>query len=382
MLLRASSYVHHIPVGANRTLLVHAISQLRFTVDADVVKVMNYFVQAHPVPESYDDLTKLTGHDEASLAAFVKNLIERGLLTEKTAEEEQAAVTAKLGDSYGRDPTELLDRYRRELKEGARSYWTAGAAQGIADLGTAKKRLDVALFGDCDIHMEADFLRQEAAKRGYDLRVAATAPDDFAFAAERPHDAIIIGALQARHFITSDPEPGQEPHALYIAQARHVLRQLRERTTAPILIDNLPEPTVQPLGLAERGLHGHRMRFRHATIALAELAETFADVHVVDIAAALAAVGSEALLDDGQVGFTHMGSPGWMLQRPESEKAAIHNIAPDMNGLIELVGGDPYRREAVIARAHIDVLIAALGLGRKKCVIVDLDGTLWPGVLA
>ena len=50
---------------------------------------------------------------------------------------------------------------------------------------------------------------------------------------------------------------------------------------------------------------------------------------MVDIAAALGGGGSERLLDDGQVGFTHFGSPGWMLQRPESEKAAVHGIFPD-----------------------------------------------------
>jgi FkbH-like protein len=55
---------------------------------------------------------------------------------------------------------------------------------------------------------------------------------------------------------------------------------------------------------------------------------------------------------------------------------------PDMAGLAQLVGGNPYGREAVIAKTHVDMLVAAMGLGRKKCVIVDLDNTLWPGVLA
>jgi FkbH-like protein len=117
-------------------------------------------------------------------------------------------------------------------------------------------------------------------------------------------------------------------------------------------------------------------------LALEQLAEGFADVHVVDVAAALAARGAERLVDDGLVSFTHFGSPGWMLQRPEREKAAVHGIAPDPAALAELVGGDPYAREAVVACAHMDALAVVLGIGRKKCVIVDLDGTLWPGVLA
>ena len=161
-----------------------------------------------------------------------------------------------------------------------------------------------------------------------------------------------------------------------------MLEQLRERTSAPILIDNLPEPTVQPLGMAERGITGHRARFRLANVALAEIAASMPDVHVVDIAAALGAAGSERMLDDGQVAFTHFGSPGWMLQRPESEKAAVHGIFPETAPLAEWVGGDPYLREGALARTHIDALVTVLGIGRKKCVIVDLDGTLWPGVLA
>ncbi len=35
-----------------------------------------------------------------------------------------------------------------------------------------------------------------------------------------------------------------------------------------------------------------------------------------------------------------------------------------------------------MARTHMDGLATVLGLDRKKCVIVDLDGVLWPGVLA
>src|ERR1700753_714678 len=103
--------------------------------------------------------------------------------------------------------------------------------------------------------------------------------------------------------------PGGDPHEIYIAQAKDTLLKLREKTSAPILIDSLPEPTVQPLGIAERGRHGHRTRFRLASLALVDLAERVSDIYVVDIAAALAAQGSIPLLDDWQVGFTHLGSP-------------------------------------------------------------------------
>src|ERR1700744_4042130 len=330
MRLRKSSFVHQIDVGPNSVLLIHAISQLKLKVDDELGRLMRYFSEWRQFPQAFPELKALLPYEDEIVAGTVNALRERGLLTEQGVEEELAGIAARLGPTHGRDPEELLERPRRELKEGTRDYWSVTSSQTVQAFGGAKPRLDLILLGDCDVHMEADFLRREAERRGYDLRVAATAPDDFAFAAEHRHDAILVGALHARHFITQPPQPGGEPYEIYIAQARNVLLRLREKPSAPILIDNLPEPTVQPLGLAERGRMGHRTRFRFANVALVDLAERVPDTYVVDIAAALATEGSIPLLDDWQVGFTHMGSPGWMLQRPESEKAAVYGLFPDL----------------------------------------------------
>jgi FkbH-like protein len=361
---------------------------MRLPADADVSALIDHFAQPRRIPEDCEAMAALIAKPDEKPAELrdvvertVMELLSRRILTEQTPEEELAAIGAELSSKHGRDPAEMLEHYRRELKEGVASYWSVGAAYGLDDLGATRKRVDAILFGDCDIQMEADFLRREAARRGIDLHVSATFPDDVRFAAEHKHDVIFIGALRARHLVAEDID-GFNPHAAYIGHTTELLSKLREISSAPILIDNLPEPTVQPLGLAERGVKGHRTRFRLTNVALAELASAFADVYVIDVAAALAAVGSERLLDDGQVGFTHFGSPGWMLQRPENEKAAVHHIFPDAAPLVQALGGDPYGRETVISEKHIDALVTVMGVGRKKCVILDLDGTLWPGVLA
>jgi FkbH-like protein len=389
MILRRSRFVHLLPVGPGRTLLVHAISQMRLPADREITVLLEYFSQSRRMPEDCDALAALLAKPPDQPAALreaiertVLELKSRQILTEMTAEEELAAIGAELSEKHGRDPAAMLESYQRKSKEGGRAYWAVGASYGVQDFGGNRKRIDALLFGDCDIQMEADFLRQEAGRRGIDLHVAATFPDDIRFASEHKHDLIFVGALRARHLIVEDLDNGLNPHAAYIAHATELLAKLREMTSAPILIDNLPEPTVQPLGLAERGVKGHRTRFRLTNVALAELALGFPDVHVVDVAAALGAIGSERLLDDGQVGFTHFGSPGWMLQRPVGEKAAVHGIFPDTAPLADALGGDAYGREAAIAEKHIDALVTVTGIGRKKCVILDLDGTLWPGVLA
>jgi FkbH-like protein len=389
MILRRSRFVHLLPVGQGRTLIVHAISHTRLPADGEVTAILEYFSEPRRIPEDCDAiaalLAKSAGGQDGLREAVERTVMElksRQILTEMTAEEELAAIGHELSAKHGRDPAEMLESYRRKLKQGAADYWAVGSAYGLADFSGTRRRVDAVLFGDCDIQMEADFLRKEAAKRGIDLHVAATFPDDLRFASEHKHDVIFVGALRVRHLVAEDLGEGLNPHAPYVAHVTELLTKLREITSAPILIDNLPEPTVQPLGLAERGVKGHRTRFRLTNVALAELAAAFPDVYVVDIAATLGAVGAERMLDDGQVGFTHFGSPGWMLQRPESEKAAVHGIFPDIAPLAQALGGDAYGREAVTAEKHIDALVTVMGIGRKKCVILDLDGTLWPGVLA
>jgi FkbH-like protein len=382
MLLHRSRFVHALPVGAGRILIVHAVNHMRLPADGDVAALLDFFAEPRRVPNDCAALAKLIPYDMKQIERAITGLVERQVLTTKNPDEEMAALATELAPTHGRDPAEILERYRRELKEGTTSYWSVGASYGMRDLSANTKRVDVLLFGDCDIQMETDFLRREAAQRGIDLHVAATFPDDVRFADEHKHDVIFIGALRARHTITEPVDAGQSAHATYIAQAHHLLTQLRARTGAPILIDNMPEPTVQPLGMAEQGLAGHRTRFRSANVALSQLAATISGVYVVDVAASLAMVGSEHMLDDGLAGFTHFGSPGWLLQRPEYEKEAVHHIFPPLVPLAQELDGDPYKREKHLSVTHIDALVTTLGIDRKKCVIVDLDGTLWPGVLA
>jgi len=384
MLIRRSSYVHLASLEADRVLIVHAISHLRLLVDRDVAGIVEWFATPRDMPGEIGELRAGLGIDPDTLAGCLASLMERGVLTDQDAAAEAEAVAEQLNALHGRDPGEALDTLRRTAREGGEAYWSVAAPLAADDLGRPKAhRWDVLLFGDCDLQMEADFLRREAASRGVDLRVAASFPDDLRLAAERPHQAILVGALRSRHVVARRAAAaGGDPAAIYLAEARHVIEGLRAHSDAPILIDGLPEPTVQPLGLADRGPQGHRNRFRALNQGLEQLAALYSSVHVVDIAAAINAEGSARLLDDGLVGFSHFGSPGWMLQRPPGELAAVHGAFPDAAPLVAELGGQPYRREAVAAKAHMDMLSVLMGLERKKCVIVDLDGMLWPGVLA
>jgi len=370
MPLRKSRFLHMIALSDDRVLVLHAVNQLRWTVDRELAQLIDLFERPQPLFEA-----KLTPAVRAAL-------VDRGVLTLLTEDEELAAVQGDLAAFHGRDPEAALDQLRRQRRLGGEDYWSVSRAASPQDLDRGGRPLDLILFGDCDVQMEQDFLREAGAAAGLDLRIAATFPDDLGLAAERAHNALLIGGLRSRHAIMDAVPPDGSPANPYIAEALSIIEALRKVSAKPILIDNLPEPTVQPLGLAERGLLGHRNRFRLANLALAQALEPYPDVHVVDVAAALAAEGAQRLVDDGQVGYTHFGSPGWLLQRIASERAAVHDQFPELDALREEMGGDPYARERVLAKAHLSALISACQIDPIKCVILDLDGTLWPGVLA
>ncbi len=379
-MIRSSRYLHVVDLGGERALLVHGLSQLRLTVDAQVAGFVRWFETPREMPGDLPDLPGRDGLEADVLARCLATLMEHGVLTDLEPEEEAAAASARLGDLHGRDPGEALDRWRRAAKDGAEPHWAVTAARSTEDLGwRAKHRIDVLLLGDCDVQMEADFLKSAARPFQADLRVAAAFPDDPRIVEERPSDVIVIGALRARLQMLDGGDAGI---AAYLQEAASLLKALRARSAAPILLSNLPEPTVQPLGFADRGRDGHRNRFRRLNLELETLAQEVEGVHIVDIAAAIALEGARSLVDDGLVGFTHFGAPGWMLQRPMDELRAVHGRFPDISPLSDDVSGDPYGRERVVAKAHVDAIVTVLGVGRIKCVLVDLDDTLWPGVLA
>ncbi len=384
MILRRSQYVHLIPLGNGRELAVHAVSGTRLTLAAEAAALIRYFDQPRELAQAVLELPRGLGCPPEAITAGAAGLIERKILSRVSAEEEALEVRRSLTETRGRDPVELLERYRRRHAAGVSEYWTVAAPQTCNDLAPGRPTFRIAVLGECDVQMEADFLRAEGARRGLDLRVAAAFLDDLRLLAELEHHAVIVGMLPGRHTIAlgTAADHGGDPAAFLIAEARDAITRIRAATAAPVLLNSLPVPTVEPLGLGGRGEDSHRNRFRRANLQLEELAREFPDVYVADIDAAMSAAGKGALLDDSLVGFTHFGFLGWMLQRPASEQSAVHGIFPDVAPLAEQAGGHPYGGETVMARAHMDLLTSILGIDRKKCVIVDLDGTLWPGVLA
>jgi hypothetical protein len=91
MILRRSRFVHQLPVGKDRTLIVHAISHMRLPADNDISALVDYFSEPRRMPEDCDAMTALVarpGDTPADLRDVVERtvmeLLSRQILTEKT----------------------------------------------------------------------------------------------------------------------------------------------------------------------------------------------------------------------------------------------------------------------------------------------------------
>ena len=115
------------------------------------------------IPDDCGAIGDLIPYSRDVIAGSIAGLVEREILTEKTPEEELAAAGAGLSATHGRDPAEMLERYRREVKEGVASGWAAGARYGVQDLGDVYKRqVYKPLYQDADRKYNTSLVRMEA----------------------------------------------------------------------------------------------------------------------------------------------------------------------------------------------------------------------------
>jgi FkbH-like protein len=378
-----SHYLQVIRLRNGNYLCVNAFARTRMVVRPRVKELIDLF----DTPRSPQDATRefLRTHavDADATLACVQELVAARLLHAGSPASEERAMKAWLSQFFARDPDAGLDDWVRATPQQQDDYWALSVGRDIESLQPLPHQLTAIVLGACDVQMETDVLRHEARRYGIDLTLLSTFEDDAALVQERRHDFVIVGALQARFdMLEADATGAEPPHRLYAEQARRLLGDLRRMTRAPILIDNLPVPTCSPLGLADRGVESHRERVRRANMALVELASELDDVFVVDVDAALSLAGKGGLLDDSLVSFAHLGALGWLAQRGESERRAVHGIFPPLEQLSALGSAGPFAHERLMAAEHLGVMLACLGIGRRKCVVVDLDDTLWPGVLA
>jgi FkbH-like protein len=229
-----------------------------------------------------------------------------------------------------RCPPETWPRLRRTLRVGLVGTWTTSTFAPLFRLAAARHGLALELHQPPFGQYFTETLDPGSALNADGLDVLVLAPD---------HRALGLGAF-------SDAPEAEVEAAL--ARWTGVWEAVR-RVSAPVILQlGFAPPGGDPLGHHGAGLPGTRRRMVAAINAGLAARAAASDVGFVDAAALARRFGSDAWFDDR----------GWYMAKMPFAPGAL----------------------PLLARHTAAVLAARLGLSRRVAV-VDLDNTLWGGVI-
>lgn len=392
--VQRSKYFFSIPLPTGNILIDSLFLQVRLVATPEIAAILDEFAEPRHVATWIDDYAARTRGDRGAIVACVTQLLGQKLLWSLADGDEETRIREFAGEYFDRNPLAEGEALRGvgSMHERRRmNLYNLPVPRDVASYAPMKHAVKMMLIGHCDAEFGLDVLRVAARDRNIDLDLVLGHMEDSQLeeqiAREKPQ-IVVVTVLTAKYELMAGRhvQPGRDALAAdtaYVTAARSALERLRRVTQAPILFHNLQVPVVTPLGRADRGLASHKTRVALTNVQLEALALEFTDVFVVDVEGALALHGKRGLVDDTYGSFQHFGSLRWVTQTPESFKRDVHGIAPPWSQLAEAFGGgDVAEYDRIIANEQLDILVSALGLDARKCVVVDLDGTLWPGKLA
>lgn len=364
-----SRHVSFLAIDADHFLCGHAFAGPRDLVDT----AQRAHLEAFRQPTELDDyLRRLPDPERAQLSARIAVWRRHGLLVDVAGDEDAA-----LQRAFGAHVETVRDGIRRaQMRSRHDPRWRLRIGEAPA-VAAPRASWKVVYLGACLLLPGLDAVIELAARQGYAIHGAGSFAHDHRLIDDEQPDVIVLGDLPRVGFARGDLRPVQ-----YVAAMRAALAEIRRRTAAPILIRNLIVPTCSLAGIADRGAASHVNKARAVNVALAELADELDEVYVVDVDQALALTGKRGLVDDMVVLSHHLGSLTWLVERAEREPITEPG-GPDLAALLRDASGRArLEAEYVIAAEDLRVMCAVRGHGLRKLVVVDLDGTLWPGLIA
>jgi FkbH-like protein len=356
---------------ADRCVLVDALHLGRVVLAREIAQTC-LRLRDHPMTVRELDQYCPPGVDGATLFALLRG---RGLLVAEGADQEaEFGAVLDTGASLS-EPS------------GARARWTSWRywqprVVGPPDVGTAlrdgpappaaRSPLRVLLVGTCLLQFAEDALTVEGLSRGFEVHVRhewLDSMDSLEKVVEQwdPHVAVFQPTTQAFMAGLWDDGPLRAPRVRQ-RRARSLNRLLASyvRDFARILngrlglVHNFAAPAVSPFG---------RFDFRVDVNFRRVIAEVNGNLD-----AAVGAEGNLMLIDEERLAARH-GTAGLFdeLVFP----FAHHGGRPDPDIEIPNQTGP---LSSILATEYLDCYAVHKGTGRIKCVVTDLDGTLWPGI--
>jgi FkbH-like protein len=372
---RVSRYLQRLTLEAGRVVVAHPFQMNLAVVDADIAACLALFEE----PLSYEDLRERLDADEETVRGLFDFLaVERYIVA--IEEDEEASLRAAIAKSHPVPPdndTSIM----HQRKEGiAASYRASSFSSRWGSPSPEAVDLSVLILGDRFARSSVELFREAARAYGFRARVSSGSSDELARSADEDAQLVAFdpGALPSISRLLDDPRLLEDAESSARLEAiRHVLGAslaalLPKSGDRLLLVHGVSAPQLPLHGRLEARLTYDTQRIIYEINAYirSELKDV-PDALFVDEERLFARYGKSRLLDDVLAPSSQRSPLGWVRAR---EMAGA-----DRRRLFE--GGDGHDAIRLVVREYLDCYVLWRGIGRIKCVVVDLDDTLWPGTL-
>lgn len=362
-----SRFAHHLPLSPDEHLLVHGIFGRPFRLKAAIWEALAHF----QAPMTLQEAAEAAGLPLERLAAAVAPLLGRRLLVPEGDDEDQAVRDHFLGA-----PGEW-----RQVRQ-APSVGSALPALDEAAMTAERKPLDVLVLGACFAQGVETLLVEHGLAAGFDLAVTVGGADGIAMA--EGSDVVIYqlpGSVFLRplldHFQRLSFAEIETLLGAFFGHVESAFARLEEAAPgALVLVHNYYLPQHSPLGIHEcRAEAGFYEVLRAVNHGILEAARRRARFYVIDEERLFGNHGKRFCQDDTLNLYSHHGSIDFV----EREHGRPSPQEPSVRESFRLAG-EAEAEQVLVAEylAHMRVLLAPRPI---KCLVVDLDDTLWPGAI-
>ncbi len=258
----------------------------------------------------------------------------------------------------------LLERlWRQRPGPSVAGFVNARSAQIPPD--ARRRRATIGILRSFTIEPVVPVLRAAAAVNGLDLDVHVGDFNTYAQELLDPNSAVytswrpdvVVLAVQARDLVpelwsgfnTDDPSSVHDACDRAVGEYASMIKSFRASTGAHLVIHGLEQPSFPALGLADRTVElGQRAAIRSINERLEALVQDVWGVHVLDLDAVIARVGRRSWHDEQK----------WLSMRMPIRSDHMADLADEWLRFIQPIVGHT-----------------------AKALVVDLDNTLWGGVV-
>ncbi len=386
-----SRYLVTVEVSAGAVFCGHAVFGRRRLLERRLARLLGLFrlprEPATAVAEFLSEEPRLAAVAglPTRLHRIIRDFAADGLLV-PADQDEPAAVAERLGCTYGRDAEEAFgvdaieDAFMPVLPKRLDQPAPAGDGEPLA----------VLLLGWCAVQSLRPVLAEEAAARGFQATVHVGFPDDLHLidalapdvtVLQLSHRLILAPVLDGLHLLPPEELASRVDGA--VAAIRSAVEKAAAHTGSRLLlVQGIAAPQVSPFGAAdfrhEPGVADVMYRLNRAA---REATSWHADALFVDEEAIVAAYGRRWLMDDLVSTFSHHGLLGYPPGGP-ADDAPDDSLEPAEPSAAAPGAASRIRFHRLMSGAYLDLCEAWLGRGAIRCIVTDLDGTLWPGRIA